>query len=302
MLLPPGVFMGDCYQVATIYEANELDAQAKANESSRMALTSLPGPVRRARMVEMIAEREFMRVTDLSDAFRVSEVTVRSDLDRMGEQVHRVRGGVIPRPSFIREPTVEESLQASYEAKMRIGRTAAAMVNSGMAIMLDVGSTTTAVARALVERAELDAVTIVTNSISIALELEPASNRFHVVVTGGMLRPRQHSLVGSFATVIFEQVHANIAFIGCNGIDVTRGITNVNTAESEIKQKMIASCDHVTVVATGDKIGQVHFARVAALEEIDTLITTTAEEGELEKLEAAGVHVVKAPETGVPRT
>lgn len=98
-----------------------------------------------------------------------------------------------------RESPVEATAERAAEVKRAIGRRAAALVTSGSSILLDVGSTTLAVARALVARAELSELTVVTNGLSIALALEAAIPRFTVVVTGGTLRPLQHSLVNPLA-------------------------------------------------------------------------------------------------------
>ena len=92
----------------------------------------------------------------------------------------------------------------------------------GDTVLLDVGTTTTAIARALVARADLRDVTVVTNGLTVALVLERAWPRISVVVTGGTLRPLQHSLVNPLGTVLLDGLNASIAFIGCNGVDGAR--------------------------------------------------------------------------------
>lgn len=131
-----------------------------------------------------------------------------------------------------------------------------AMITSGASVILDVGTTTTtAIARALAARTDLDQVVVVTNGLNIALELEPAIPRFTVLVTGGTLRRLQHSLVEPLATVLLERIHADLAFVGCNGIDVEHGVTNLNLPEQEIKTRMIASASRAIVVADSSKVG-----------------------------------------------
>ena len=70
-----------------------------------------------------------------------------------------------------------------------------------------------------------------------------------VLVTGGMVRPLQHSLVNPFGALMLEQISAHIAFIGCNGVDAERGVTNLNFAEAEVKRAMIHAAREVVVVA-----------------------------------------------------
>ena len=257
---------------------------------------SVTAAVRRQRMLAMITARDFVRVAELSEAFGVSDVTVRADLDSLDEAqtIRRVRGGAVSRTRQVQpEPSFEESLASSAAAKQRIGEGAAAMVTSGASVILDVGTTTTAIARALAARTDLDQVVVVTNGLNIALELEPAIPRFTVLVTGGTLRRLQHSLVDPLATVLLERIHADLAFVGCNGIDVEHGVTNLNLPEAEIKTRMIASASRAIVVADSSKVGQVHLGHVAPLSAVDTLITEAVDDDRtLERLRRAGLQVI----------
>lgn len=261
------------------------------------ATEPLPVTVRRERMLRVIAEHEFVRVSDLSETFGISDVTVRGDLAALeaSHAVRRVRGGVMPpaRHSSA-EPTFEESLKDSAAEKQRIAEHAAAMVTSGTSVLLDVGTTTTAIARALVARADLEGVVVVTNGLTIALELEPAIGRLTVVVTGGTLRRLQHSLVDPMATVLLSGLHADLAFIGCNGVDAEHGITNLNLPEAEVKQRMIRAAARTVVVADGSKLGQAHLGRIAALEDVHTVLTgASAPSHEVARLRRRGVDVVQ---------
>ncbi len=257
----------------------------------------LPAALRRERMLELIGRAGFVRVGDLSDAFQVSDVTVRNDLDVLdGQQsIRRVHGGAVLRAPGAREASFEEALESSADEKRRIAAAAAAMVADGSSVLLDVGTTTAAIARALVERTELEGVTVITNGLSIALELERAIPRFQVVVTGGTLRPLQHSLVEPLASVLLARMHADLAFIGCTGVHPSGGITNVNLPESDLKRVMVGSASRVVVVADGSKLGRRHLGRIASLDEVDELITgPSAEQEELGRLRAAGLHVTVA--------
>lgn len=237
---------------------------------------SVPAAVRRQRMLALIDERGFARVSELGEAFGVSEVTVRSDLDRLESNgaVRRVHGGAMARANpVVRELPFEEALQASTEEKRVIARAAAGLVEPGMSVLLDVGTTTAAVADALADRDELRDVTVITNGLSIALALEQAIPRFQVVVTGGTLRPLQHSLVAPLASVLFDHVHADIAFIGCNGVDAVGGVTNINLPEAELKRRMVAASSRAVVVADGSKIGRVRLGRIGAIDDFALVLT-----------------------------
>lgn len=260
----------------------------------------LPASLRRERMLELIGRAGFVRVGDLSAAFQVSDVTIRSDLDHLDEQqsIRRVHGGAVLRTDGMREASFEEALQTSADEKRRIAAAAAAMVVSGSSVLLDVGTTTAAIALAIVDRVERDEltdVTVITNGLTIALSLERVIPRIQVVVTGGTLRPLQHSLVEPLASALLDRMHADLAFIGCTGVHPLGGITNVNLPEADLKRVMVGAAGRAVVVADGSKLGRTHLGRIADVTEVGELITgESAPAAEVDALRAAGLAVVVA--------
>lgn len=244
----------------------------------------LDAPRRRELALALVAERGFVRVAELSRAFGVTTVTARADLDALERQggIRRVHGGAVPLSSPLaaerpeREPSFEEALEASVEPKRLIGEAAAALVRSGQSIILDVGTTTLQIARALRARTDLDDLVVFTNGLSIALELEPEIPRFTVVVTGGTLRPKQHSLVHPLAGSMLDEVHVDLAFIGCNGVDAVHGVTNANLPEASVKALMMRAAARSIVVADAAKLGEVHLGRIAPVDAFDALVTDVA--------------------------
>lgn len=235
----------------------------------------LPAEARRGQLLALVAEVGFVRVADASELFGVSEVTLRSDLSALeaAGALRRVHGGAMAARGKGRESPVEATAERDAGVKRAIGRRAAALVGSGSSILLDVGSTTLAVARALVERTELVDLTVITNGLSIALALEPAIPRFSVVVTGGTLRPLQHSLINPLAGQTLAGLHADLAILGCNGIDAAGRVTNLNLPEAEVKRAMLAASDTRMLVADGSKAGQRHLGLIAGLADFGTLVT-----------------------------
>ncbi|WP_308797010.1 DeoR/GlpR family DNA-binding transcription regulator [Agromyces silvae] len=275
-------------------------------------MTDVPGAARRRELtLALVAERGFVRVADLASTFGVTPVTARADLDALerGGAIRRVHGGAVPmngaagtgdRPE--REPTFEQALEASVRPKQAIGEAAAALVRSGQSVILDVGTTTLQIARALRRRTDLDDVTIFTNGLSIALELEPEIPRFTVVVTGGTLRPKQHSLVHPLAGSMFDEIHVDLAFIGGNGVDAAHGVTNANLPEAQVKTLMLRAAARVVIVADASKLGEVHLGRIAPVDAFNLLITdAAAPEVLIEEFEALGLPVLVAgAEPGSP--
>lgn len=257
--------------------------------------SAIPAALRRDRILHLVRDREFVRVSDLSNIFGISEVTIRSDLDELADkgELQRVHGGAIVRdPTPRSELSFEEALGSSYQEKEAIGREAASLVSSGDSIILDVGTTTTAIARALARREDLRNVVVFTSGINIALELEQAIPRFTVVVTGGTLRPLQHSLVDPMAGNILGEINATTAFIGCNGIHPSSGVTNVNLPEAAVKRRMIDSAQRCVVVGDGSKVGNVSVVKVADLAAFDLVITgASAPQAHLDEIQAQRIDI-----------
>ncbi|MFZ7087494.1 DeoR/GlpR family DNA-binding transcription regulator [Curtobacterium sp. RRHDQ10] len=262
----------------------------------------LPAPLRQDRIVSILdAAPGLVRTTALAAALGTSEVTVRGDLaalDHAG-RIRRVHGGAVRIGTVLREERpFEETAVEQAEAKAAIGRATAALVRSGECVVLDVGTTTAAVASALVARDDLADVTVVTNSLTNALLLERAVPRFTVVVTGGTLRPLQHSLVAPFVGTVLPMIAADIAVIGCSGVSVEHGVTNVNLPEAEVKRLLAASARRTVVVADGAKLGRSHIGVVGALDTVDVLVTAAADAADLLPLRATGLRVVVADDAG----
>lgn len=256
--------------------------------------STLPAPLRRERVLETVRRHQFASVTDLAAAFGVSEVTIRSDLDSLAEEgrLQRVRGGAVHGTTASLETPFEQSQDAFAGEKAAIAAEAAALVEPGQTVLLDIGTTVAAVARAIAARPDLHDVTVFTNGLQVALALEPAIPQVSVLLTGGTLRRMQHSLVNPFGTSILEQIHAHIAFLGCNGIEAEAGVTNVSIAEAEIKRHVMKAARYRVLVADGSKVGQVSLVHVYPADEIDLLITdASADPAVIAALRERGIDV-----------
>jgi DeoR family transcriptional regulator of aga operon len=258
----------------------------------------LPAAARRQHILALIERRGFAKVTYLANYFGISEVTARADLEALAETnaIQRVHGGAI---SGLGSATLERTFDvAAGEAaaeKVRIGAAAADLIKPHQVVMLDVGTTTTAIARELPRREQLADITVVTNALNIALELETAYPRVTVVVTGGTLRPAQHSLVDPMADALLSRVRADIAFIGCNGVSVESGISNLNFPEADVKRRLLAAAARRVLVADSSKIGVVRSSRVGSLSDVDLLITgEEADPRQLDLIRESGLEVLVA--------
>ena len=257
-----------------------------------------PAAVRRQGLARLLSARGFVRVADASLELGVSQVTIRGDLTALELEGHavRVHGGAMPADALVdRESPVESTRDRDAAAKRAIGVAAARLVSSGDCVYLDAGSTALALAEALLDRRELHDVIVVTSALTIALALEPAIPRFEVIVTGGTLRPLQHSLVNPFAAPMLTQLRFDLAFIGCNGIHPLHGVTNVNLPEAEIKTMAVRAAACSVLVADGGKLGRTEVAVIGTLRDFETLVTAgAAADGTIAALRSSGLDVVVA--------
>jgi DeoR family transcriptional regulator, fructose operon transcriptional repressor len=257
-------------------------------------MPSLQATLRHEMILDVLQQEGNVKVSLLSDRLGVSPVTIRADLEYLEQQksLRRTRGGAIPlRPRRFELP-IEVTSAKQHLEKRAIARLAAGMVHDGDTIIIDVGGTTTEIAKALPH--SLRDVVVVTNALNIALALEHHPG-ISVMVTGGTLRPMQHSLVAPFATLMLREVNADIAFIGCNGVDPQKGFTNTNLAEAEVKRAILEAAERAIFVADHSKLLQVATAKVAPLVEASLLITDAgAGEEALEELRRAGLEITVA--------
>lgn len=231
-------------------------------------------------------------VEELAELLGVSTVTIRSDLTRLSESglIHRTRGGATKPILQKVERPLEETRKILEAEKQRIGKKAATLVQDGDTIFIDVGSTCTALARAL--PSTLQHVTVVTNGLNIALELEQRQS-ITVVVTGGTVRKLQHSLVQPFGLEIIRNFRFDKAFIGCNGVSAGFGVSNKNLPEAEIKRLVCQNAHEVYVLADHEKIRVESTTLIAALSGVTALITDQkARKSDLAELEQAGLRLI----------
>jgi DeoR family transcriptional regulator of aga operon len=255
----------------------------------------LPGERRRGRIADLVGRRGFVSTSELAREFRLSEVTIRTDLESLAAEglLSRVHGGALSVDRPVERPFEEESAVGT-DAKKAIGVRAASLVRSGDCVVIDVGTTTTQIALALLDRHDLEGVVVVTNGLTIALALEQAVPRFTVIVSGGTLRPLQHSLVNPLATSVFSSITADLAFIGCTGVHAEHGATNVNLPETDLKRLMTTTARRSYIVADGGKLGEAHLGVIGPLDRFEALITADAEAGQVDALRRAGLEVVEA--------
>lgn len=246
---------------------------------------------RRLEILDRINQAGRASVTELSQQFGVSEVTIRADLQALAERslIVRTHGGAIAAPRGPNELSLATRRQQQVVEKGRIGAAAAALVADGDAIFLDSSSTALAIAQNLKTCRDL---TVITNGLTIAQELIDAHG-VTVVLIGGTLRRETASLVGGDGLEHLRRFNIRKGFFGAHGISLAEGLTDVSLAEAEVKRPMIAMCRQVLAVLDATKWGRVGLASFAHLTQLHLVISDLAAPADcVNQVRAAGVEVI----------
>ena len=242
-------------------------------------------------ILETVRDNGQGTVTELSRRFGVSQVTIRRDLRELAAQgaLRRAHGGAVAATPAPPEPPVIQRMVQAENCKECIGRATAALVSDGDSVFIGSGSTTAHVARNLVDRRNL---TVVTNALNVATELAIAEG-VTVVVTGGMMRASELSLVGHIAEQSLREVRVDKVIMGMRAISLEAGMTNDYLPEVMTDRTIIEMAPELVVVADHTKFGKVASAYVAPVERITTLVTDSEADPEtLTRLEEMGIRVI----------
>jgi DeoR family transcriptional regulator of aga operon len=209
---------------------------------------------RRRAIIETLQEDGRVLVKDLARRFHTSLITIRKDLEflHQGAQLERTHGGALPlKTGALRDSSIHEKESQHKSEKSRIAAAAAQMIGDGQVIILDSGTTTTAIARACRTKQNL---TIVTNATNIAAEL--ADSSVEVILTGGTLRRNSYSLVGPLAEESLRKLSADLLFLAVDGFDVRYGLTTPNLLEARVNRAMAEAARRTIVVCDSSKFGR----------------------------------------------
>jgi len=245
---------------------------------------------RRQHILAIAQSEGRVRVRDLSKALGISQITIRKDLDHLQAKglLQRSHGGALPaQPGALFDPSLQEKEKSHHGEKERIGAAAAELVKEGQCVMLDSGTTTTAVAHAL---RRFSYLTVITNAVNIAAEL--ANTNFEVILTGGILRKNSFSLVGPLAEDMLGEMHADILFLGVDGFDLEIGLTTPNLLESRVNRAMVNGATTVVTVCDSTKFNRRSLSRIVPSTAIHHVITDkNLSKSVLENLQSLNIEV-----------
>ena len=258
----------------------------------------MPADIRRASILERIQRDGGASIAELARDYGVSQITVHRDLERLAREgfIERVHGGARPPGSGPRELRVAtdwtKRLEQALLQKEAIAARAARFVEDGSTIFVDSSTTCLVLARYL-ERHPPRALTLVTNSPAIALELHAQS--IHVVVTPGEVDQTLRMIGGRWAAEFLAGLNMETAFVSAGGVTLENGLTTTRRALADTLNAAAASSAKTIGLIDSSKFGLSALLAIARPEELDALIVDNGLPREtIDAYEAAGVNLILA--------
>jgi DeoR family transcriptional regulator, aga operon transcriptional repressor len=227
------------------------------------------GKQRREEILGRLLRHGYVSVRQLAQDYGVDSSTIRRDLDTMAElgMVERSHGGATL-PAEPADIPYDVKVETNVAQKRAIARAVAEMVPHDRSLLMDSGSTTLEVARAL--RAHRG-MTVITNDLRIAAEVANQGD-VRLIVLGGEALPAVYTLASERAVDLIREFHVDYAVMGADAVS-PEGITNINSNEVSMKRAMLDAAGQVIVVADSSKFGRPALVRVASLESVDLIVT-----------------------------
>lgn len=247
---------------------------------------------RRHNILTLLNQRGQIQVDELAKEFTTSEVTIRKDLAALEQSGLLLRryGGAIPFPEELSDLSQESKQKVSLR-KQAIAKAAAALIRDHNRIIIDFGTTTAALIPQLQSKRGL---VVMTNSLQVANAVRELDNEPTLLMSGGTWDNHSESFQGQIAEQVIRSYDFDQLFIGCDGIDVTRGTTTFNELLG-LSRVMASASREVIVLAESDKVGR----RIPNLElpwsEVNVLISDEGLSPEQQQeIEQQGVRVILA--------
>jgi DeoR family fructose operon transcriptional repressor len=246
---------------------------------------------RQRAVLERLDQNAFVSVTRLAEDLGCSEMTVRRDLARLEREgkLRRKRGGAVATRMGRLEFSTYERVKKNRQVKEAIARCAAGLVKRGQRLILDTGTTTLALAN---ELRGGDGITVVTTSLAIVSALMAAPG-VECILLGGTVRETSPDLYGPLVEDNLSRLHADVAFIGCDGLGASGELMTTDHRVARATQLMIANSNRAVLLTDSSKAGRSSFVTFGKLDELDCLVTDSGMPGEiLESARAAGVETL----------
>jgi DeoR family transcriptional regulator, fructose operon transcriptional repressor len=244
-------------------------------------------------IIQKLNQDKSIRASELIEHFGVSFETIRRDLEYLESEgyLRRVHGGaILKEPDYSREIPLPIRESIYMEEKTELAQIAVRYVTEGMSIALDPSTTNTQIAKAL--KAKFDRLTVITNSLSIVNELVSMPG-YTVIMTGGVIRHEEQSIIGDLAEEFTSRFHADLFFMSMSGVTLEAGITDNAVGEVQVKKIMHANAKRSIALADSSKFGQNSFIKVCGATEVERFVTDSKIDRDIvEQFSQSGIEIV----------
>lgn len=258
-----------------------------------------PNP-RQAQLLEAVREQGSASIEALANSFGVTLQTLRRDVQRLAEAglVARFHGGVRLPGSTTENLAYRQRQQLNADAKRRIARCVAAAVPDGSSLIINIGTTTEAIAGELLRHKGLR---VITNNLQVAAILS-ANPDCEVIVAGGVVRARDRGIVGEATVEFIQQFRVDIGLIGISGIEADGSLRDFDFREVKVARAILRQARQVWLAGDHSKFNRPAMVELGRLDEVDMLFTDQPPPPPFETLLAeAGVQCVVAPDERAPK-
>ncbi len=228
---------------------------------------------RKEQILALLEEKNMVLVEELCQRFDVSKVTIRKDLNELGNQglLVRTHGGA----GKVKETAFERSQEAKEKEriaeKRAIARRAYEELHNNETMILDAGTTTQELAKLICSGSKKN-LTVITNAFNIAEELI-GCEKSELIFTGGYVRSHILSCVGMYGEDMLKNVCVDRTFLGCNNLSVEHGLTTPNMQECRMKQYMLAAAKKCYVLEDSTKFRTNSLYCVCQVKDLHLIIT-----------------------------
>lgn len=247
---------------------------------------------RRNEILERLQIEKRVVVSELSRIYRVSEETIRRDLEKLENDglVTKSYGGAVLNEHSIFDLPFNVRKKKRVREKQTIAHLIADLVQNGEAVMLDASSTSVYTAKALREKRE--ELTVITNSVEIVAELVNAPE-WTVISTGGVSKENSFALHGPVTERVIQSYHVDKAVISCKGLSLEHSFTDSDEQDASSKRAMLRSAKEKILAADSSKFDEVAFTKIAEWGDITRLVTDQEPPGPwLQELERMGIQCI----------
>jgi DeoR/GlpR family transcriptional regulator of sugar metabolism len=246
---------------------------------------------RRKEIFTQLEQNQTVYISEISQILNVSAMTIRRDLNRLADQglVTLIRGGAALNRGAALEYSSRFRKSQYPEEKYRIAKYCANLVTEGSSVFIDCGTTAEKIAEMLVMKKNIMAMTMslpAANILSTAKDL-----RF--IMAPGLFHEKPLGFMGQLTSDFISRFKIDILFLGANGLDLVHGATTPDLIDAETKQSLVQQAEKVVLATSHTKFGLSYFMRIAALKDIDLIVTDKAADPKLvQEMRDAGVDIV----------